>query len=105
MDDSAMERFREALEGPDDARAVLRDLAAVAAAGGEREEVDALEPQGLVRRDLGNVDVAAARLPLAVGLRALPRGLLVHGHLPLQLHVVEDGHLLTADDRDPPHLV
>ncbi len=53
----------------------------------------------------GNEDVARACLPLAVGLRALPRRLLVDGHLALELHVVEDDHLLAADDGQLPHLV
>ena len=39
----------------------------------EREEVLALEPKRLVVRDLGAVDVARPRLPLAVRLRGLPR--------------------------------
>ena len=60
----------------------------------------ALEPQRLVVRDLGAEDVARARLPLAVGRGRLPRALLVDRHLALELHVVEDDHLLPADDGD-----
>ena len=46
----------------------------VALAGDEREEVAALEPQRLVVRDLRAVDVAGARLPLAVGARSAATG-------------------------------
>ena len=77
----------------------------VALAGDQREEVAALEPQRLVGRDLRAVDVAGPRLPLAVLLGRLPRALLEDRHLALQLHVVEDDHLLLPDDRDPPHLL
>src|ERR671929_85356 len=88
-----------------DHRAVARHLRPVAVPREEREEVAALEAQRLVGRDLRDPDVAAPGLPLAVRLDLLPRRLLVHRHLPLELHVVEDGHLLAPDDRDPPHLV
>ena len=65
----------------------------------------ALEAERLVVRDLRDRDVAAPCLPLAVGLGSLPRVFLVDGHLPLELHVVEDDHLLLPDDGDLPHLV
>src|SRR6185312_1518902 len=71
----------------------------------EREEMLELEAERLVVGDLRAVDVARPRAPLAVALGRLPRGLLVHGHLPLELHVVEDDHLLAADDGHLPHLV
>ena len=64
-----------------------------------------LEPEGLVVGDLRAEDVAGAGAPLAVGLRGLPGALLVHGHLALELHVVEHDHLLPADDGHLPHLV
>src|SRR5262245_25055343 len=98
-------RLRQALERPHDHRAVPRDLLPVALAARAREEMLALEAQRLVGRDLRDHDVAGARLPLAVALRALPRALLVHRHLPLELHVVEHDHLLRADDGHLPHLV
>ena len=94
-----------AVERADDARAVLGHLAPVALAADQPEELLAFEPQRLGGVDLRDVDVAGARLPLAVGLGPLPRRLLVHGHLPLELHVVEDDHLLAADDGHLPHLV
>ena len=64
-----------------------------------------LEPQRLVARDLRAEDVAGARLPLAEGLRRLLGPLLVDRHLALELHVVEDRHLVAADDRQLAHLV
>ena len=71
----------------------------------EPEEVAALELQRLVVRDPRAVLRARARLPLAVALRRLPRGLLVDRDLVLELHVVEDDHLVAADDGHPAHLV
>src|SRR6266508_3316692 len=85
--------------------AIARGLDAVALAAHEREEVLALELERLVVRDVRNVDRPRARHPLAVVRRRLPRPLLVHRHLALQLHVVEDDHLVLSDDRDPAHLV
>src|SRR5205823_8687090 len=104
---SAMERPRQAVERPHDAGSVLRHLAAVAVsvAGDQTQELLALQLQRLVRGDLRHVDVPRARLPLAVRVGPLPRRLLVDGHLALELHVVEDDHLLAPDDGDPPHLV
>ena len=61
--------------------------------------------QGLVVRDLRAEDVARPRPPLAVARRGLPRRLLVDGHLALELHVVEDDHLLAADHGHLAHLV
>src|ERR671919_373467 len=46
-------------------------------AGHEREELAALELERLVRGDLGNVDVARSRLPLAVRVDRPPGRLLV----------------------------
>src|SRR5207253_3355626 len=90
---SAAKGVRQHLERAHDAGAVARDLVPVAFACNQLQEVRALEPQRLVGCDLRDVDVARARLPLAVGLGALPRCLVVHRHLALQLHVVEDDHL------------
>src|SRR5436190_8189781 len=61
---SAIERRRQAVERAHDAGAVLGDLAPVAAAVDEPQELLALELERLVGRDLRNVDVARARLPL-----------------------------------------
>src|SRR5512142_2745226 len=102
---SGTKRLRETVERPDDAGAVLGDLAPVALAADEAQELLALELERLVGGDLRDGDVAGARLPLAVAVRPLPRRLLVDGHLALELHVVEHDHLLAADDRDPAHLV
>ena len=100
-----MQGLRQAVERPHDARTVLRHLGPVALARDEAQELLALELERLVGRDLRDRDVAGARLPLAVAVRALPRRLLVHRHLALELHVVEDDHLLAADDGHPAHLV
>src|SRR5579884_320579 len=102
---AATERLREHLQRAHHAGAVARDLRPVAVALDELEEAGALEPQRLGGRDLRDVDVARPRLPLAVRLGALPGRLLVHRHLPLELHVVEDRHLLAAHDGELPHLV
>src|SRR5581483_1063089 len=102
---AAIERCGQPVERAHDAGTVLRDLAAVAVAAHQPEELLALELERLVRRDLRDVDVAGARLPLSVGIGSLPRRLLVERHLALELHVVEDHHLLAADDGDLPHLV
>src|SRR5581483_9604490 len=102
---SGIEGLRQHLERANDACAVARHLRAVVLAAHELEEEGALEPERLGRGDLRDVDVAGARLPLAVRLGALPRRLLVHGHLPLELHVIEDRHLLASDDGDLAHLV
>src|SRR5437763_12416698 len=102
---SATERVGQLLEGAHDHRPVPRHLRAVAVAVDEREKALALEPERLVVRDLRDVDVATPGLPLAVRLGPLPGVLLVDGDLPLELHVVEDDHLLLPDHGDPPHLV
>src|SRR6188472_1700120 len=100
-----VEALGQPVERTDD-REPVASLAMVAGAFlHEREEVLELEPERLVVRDLRAVDVTRPRAPLAVALRGLPRRLLVHGDLPLELHVVEDDHLLAPDDRHPPHLV
>src|SRR5262245_14026454 len=93
------------LQRPHHHRAVARHLLAVAVAVDEAEEVLALEPERLGRGDLRDEDVAAPRLPLAVGLGAFPRRLVVDRHLAIELHVVEHRHLVPADHSQPPHLV
>src|SRR4051812_3454739 len=102
---AATERIGQPLERAYDHRAVPRDLLAVALAGDQLQEVLAFQPQRLGGRDLRDEDVAAPRLPLAVGLGALPRRLVLDRHLALQLHVVEDGHPVAPDDGHPTHLV
>src|SRR3954471_14557024 len=99
------ERRGKAVERADDARAVLGHLAAVALSPDQPQELLAFEPKRLGGVDLRDVDVAGARLPFPIRLGPLPRRLLVDGHLPLELHVVEDGHLLATDDGHLPHLV
>src|SRR6476646_4788495 len=100
-----VEALGQPVERTDD-REPVASLAMVAGAFlHEREEVLELEPERLVVRDLRAVDVTRPRAPLAVALRGLPRRLLVHGDLPLELHVVEDDHLLAPDDGHLPHLV
>src|SRR5581483_5582856 len=101
----AGERRAQPLERPHDHRPVPGDLAAVALAGHEAQEVLALQPERLVGGDLRDVDVAGPGLPLPVALDTLPRALLVHGHLALELHVVEDDHLLGTHHRQLAHLV
>src|SRR6478609_2388676 len=87
-----VEALGQPVERTDD-REPVASLAMVAGAFlHEREEVLELEPERLVVRDLRAVDVTRPRAPLAVALRGLPRRLLVHGDLPLELHVVEDDH-------------
>src|SRR5574338_1631157 len=99
------EALGKSVERPDDSDPVA-GLAVVARPGAhELEEVLELEPKRLVVRDLGAVDVPGAGAPLAVALGRLPRRLLVHGDLALELHVVEHDHFLPPDDGHPPHLV
>ena len=72
------------------------------------DELLALEAQRLVVRDARDGDVAEADADvLAVGVGALrPRdALVVDRHLAVGLHVVEDHHLLRADDRQLARLV
>src|SRR4051812_6144492 len=102
---SAMEGGCQPVERAHDACSVVGDLAPVALAADQLQERLTLELQRLVGGDLRDVDVARAGLPLAVALRALPRRLLVDGHLSLQLHVVEDDHLLASDHGHLAHLV
>ena len=71
----------------------------------EPHEVPALELQRLVVREFGAEDVARPRAPLAVRIGRLLGRLVVDRDLLVELHVVEDGHLVAADDREPPHLV
>src|SRR5918994_631127 len=81
-------RVLELLENADDREPVLRRPPRVAAAGDEVEERFALEPEGLVRRDLRAELVACARPPLAVAAGGLPRRLLVDRHPLLERHFV-----------------
>src|SRR6266508_990500 len=71
----------------------------------EVEEVLALEAKRLEERNLRAVDVPGPRAPFSEGRRRLLGCLGVHRHLALQLHVVEHGHLVAADDGDPADLV
>src|SRR5438034_1374147 len=73
-------------------------LAPVPALLHEPHEVRAFEPQRLGVRELGAEGVARAGPPLAVRLGRLFRRLVVHGDLVLELHVVEDRHLVAAHD-------
>src|SRR6187401_463008 len=93
------------VERPNDREAVSRLAMVARPLLDEAQEVLELEAQRLVVRDLRARDVARPGAPLSVGRGGLPRRLLVHGHLPLELHVVEHDHLLAADDGHPPHLV
>ena len=98
-------RRGEPVEGPHDGQPVPRLAMVARPLLDEPQEVLQLEAERLVVRDLGARDVARPRPPLPVGRGGLPRRLLVDGHLPLELHVVEDDHLLAPDDGHPPHLV
>src|SRR5690242_36924 len=101
---SATQALREELERAHDLEPVVH-LAPVPALLHEPDEVLALELERLVVRHLGTEDVARARPPLAVRVRRLLRRLVVDGDLAVELHVVEHGHLVAADDGEPPHLV
>src|SRR5689334_22753352 len=96
---ATFEGVGEHLERAHDARAVAGDLGAIVLAVDELEEVLALESQRLGGGDLRDVDVARGDRARAVG------ALLVDRDLALRLHVVEDRHLLAADDGHLPHLV
>ena len=87
--------LRQELERAHDLEAVAH-LAPVPALLHEPHEVRALEPQRLGVRELGAEGVARARPPLAVRLGRLLRRLVVDRDLVLELHVVEDGHLVAA---------
>src|SRR5215210_2606924 len=69
------------------------------------DEVLALDPQRLAARDPGTPDVPRARDVLAVGGGVLVEALVVHRHLPLEIHVVEGRHPARADDGEAPLLV
>src|SRR3990170_105945 len=100
-----IQRRREHVERTHDAGAVGRHFLAIALPGDEPQELDALELERLVARDPRAEDVARPRLPLAVAVGRTPRRLLVDGDLALELHVVEDDHLLGSDHGDLSHLV
>src|SRR6266540_6590018 len=91
------QRGLQLLERPHDRQPVGGDAIAVSVPAHELEEVLALEPQRLVVRDLRAPDVPRASPPLPIAVRRLLGRLLVDGHLALELHVVEDDHLLLAD--------
>ncbi len=77
---------------------------ALGRSGGDRaQEVAALDAQRLGAGDVGDVDVAGVGADRAV--RDHDRALVVHGHLAIGLHVVEDGHPLRADHGHLAHLV
>ena len=72
------------------------------------DELLALEPQRLVVRDPRDRDVAEAHahvLAVGVGARRARGALVVDRDLAVGLHVVEDDHLLRADDGQLAHLV
>jgi hypothetical protein len=77
----------------------------IALAGDEVQEVLALEAERFEQRHLRAVDVTRARPPFAVRRSRLLRCLVVHRDLALGLHVVEDRHLVAADDGDAADLV
>src|SRR5205823_405833 len=97
---SRSQRLLQALERAHDAEPCARPRQGVALTFAERKEVPALELQWLVGVDLRAPDVAGPRLPLPEAVGRLPGRLLVDRHLALQLHVVEDDHLLLPDDGD-----
>src|SRR5207248_9146034 len=94
-----IERISQHLERAYDSCAVSRDLCLVVLSVDELEEELALETEWLSVRDLRNLDVPRDGNAGGGDL------LLVDRHLPLRLHVVEDHHLLAADDGHLPHLV
>src|SRR5438034_9029807 len=92
------------LERAHDLEAVAH-LAPVPALLHEPHEVPALELERLGVRELGAERVAGPGAPLAVRAAGLLRSLVVDRDLVLELHVVEDRHLVAAHDREAPHLV
>src|SRR4051812_38267095 len=68
-------------------------------------EVSALDPQRLLVRDARAPHVAGAGDVLAVRAVRLVEALVVDDQFLLELHVVESGHLVRADDREAPLLV
>src|SRR5215211_235911 len=69
------------------------------------EKMPALDPQRLLVRHPRREDVTRARDVLAVRGIVLVEALVVHGELPLELHIVEGRHPLRADDREAALLV
>src|SRR5690242_18486123 len=93
------------LEHAHDAQAGLAVRARRGVLADGRDEVLALQPQGLAIVDRGAVDVPRAGDVLAVGARALRVALVVDGHLALDVHVVEGRHALGAVHGETPLLV
>src|SRR3954451_18852816 len=101
---SATQALRQQLERAHDLEPVVH-LAPVPALLHEPDEVLALELERLVVPHLRAEDVAGPRPPLAVRVRRLLRRLVVDRDLAVELHVVEDGHLVPPDHGEAPHLV
>src|SRR5262249_59979799 len=88
------QRCLQLLEHADDSDPFPRGLQRVALAVHQLEEVASLQAERLFGRNLRAEDVTGPRLPRAIALGWLLRPLLIDGHLALELHVVEDDHLL-----------
>src|SRR3954447_8181583 len=93
------------LQHPHDPQPALPVRQRRAAFADARDEVLALDPQRLARRDARAPDVPRAGDVLAVGRRVLVEALVVDRDLALEVHVVEGGHPPRADDREAPFLV
>src|SRR5437899_7555185 len=95
---AALELLLEALEHAHDPQPAVAIRSRRRAVFDRRDEVFALQSQGLGVQYLRRVDVAAAGYVLAVRARALVEALVVDGQLSLRRHVVERGHALGAHD-------
>src|SRR5918999_4125402 len=94
------ERVLELLERAHHGEPVPRRTHRIALPPHEPEEVLELEPERLVRRHARAELVPGARAPLAVRLGGPPPPPLLDRDLLLELHVVEDGHLVAPHDGD-----
>src|SRR5215211_9098886 len=100
-----LERALQRLEHAHHPQARLGAGARLGAVPDAVDEVPALDQERLLVRDAGAVDVPGARDVLTVGGEVLVEALVVDGDLALDLHVVERGHALGADDREAALLV
>src|SRR3954447_4056156 len=101
-----LERRLQPLQHADDAEPGSPVGARRTARAHALHEVLALEPERLAVRDRRAVDVARAGDVLAVaGPGPLVETLVVHGHLALDVHVVERRHPPRADHGEAPLLV